>query len=67
MGGVILILTITRGMNFKTEGMVGKERETVSEEMWKIEDAIKETCVASFRGMQDTWCFQMGNSLWLGT
>lgn len=33
MGGVILILTITRGMNFKTEGMVGKERETVSEEM----------------------------------
>lgn len=51
MGGVIFILIIIRGMNFKIEGMVGKEREIVLEEMWKIEDVIKEICVVFFRGM----------------
>lgn len=33
----ILIQTIMLGVGFKTEGILGKEREIVSEEMWKWE------------------------------
>lgn len=39
----ILIQTTTLGVGFKTGGMFGKQRETVSKEMWEVGDAVKET------------------------